>query len=64
MSGDFPGGPMVKNLPANAGDWVRSLVWEDSTCLRALCLSGVTRDPMLCSKRSHAKEKTPHSEEE
>ena len=25
-SGDFPGGPEVKNLPCNAGEWVRSLV--------------------------------------
>ena len=32
---DFPGGPMVKNSPANAGTGVRSLLWEDSTCLRA-----------------------------
>ena len=30
----FPGGPVVKNLPANAGDPVRSLVLEDSTCHR------------------------------
>ena len=34
---DFPGGPVVvKNLPANAGDIVQSLVWEDSTCPRAM----------------------------
>ena len=25
---DFPGGPVVKNLSANAG----TLVWEDPTC--------------------------------
>ena len=25
---DFPGGPEVKNLPCNAGMWVRFLVWE------------------------------------
>ena len=31
-SWDFPGGPVVKNLPANAGDRVRSLVWEDPKC--------------------------------
>ena len=31
----FPGGPVVKNPPANAGDTVRFLVWEDSTCLKA-----------------------------
>ena len=29
---DFPGGPVVSNSPANAGDKVRALVWEDSTC--------------------------------
>ena len=26
--GDFPGGPVVENLPSNAGDEVRSLVRE------------------------------------
>ena len=29
---DFPGGPLVKNLPANAGDTGSSLIQEDSTC--------------------------------
>ena len=32
MKWDFPGGAVVKNLPANAGDTVRSLVREDPTC--------------------------------
>ena len=32
---DFPGGPVVKNPPANAGDMVPSLVWEDSTGMGA-----------------------------
>ena len=31
----FPGGSVVKNPPANAGDTVRSLFWEDPTCLGA-----------------------------
>ena len=31
-SRDFPGGTVVKNPPANAGDRVPSLVWEDPTC--------------------------------
>ena len=31
---DFPGGSVVKNLPASAGNMVRSTVWEDPTCLR------------------------------
>ena len=29
---DFPGGPVVKTPPANAGDAGQSLVWEDPTC--------------------------------
>ena len=32
---DFPGGPVVKNPPANAGDTGSTLVWEDFTCSRA-----------------------------
>ena len=28
----FPGGAVVKNLPASAGDTCSSLVWEDPTC--------------------------------
>ena len=32
--GDFPGGAMVKNPPANAGDGVRALVREHPTCCR------------------------------
>ena len=26
----FPGGSVVKNLPANPETWVQSLLWEDS----------------------------------
>ena len=33
---DFPGGPVVKNPPASAGDPGSSLVWEDSICCRQL----------------------------
>ena len=29
---DFLRGMEVKNLPANAGDRVRGLLWEDPTC--------------------------------
>ena len=29
---DFPGGAVVKNLPANAGKHVRALIQEDPTC--------------------------------
>ena len=35
MSGDFPGGTVVKNLPANAGVVVQALVQEDPTCCGA-----------------------------
>ena len=31
----FPGGSLVKNVPANTGDWVQSLIREDSTRLGA-----------------------------
>ena len=34
--GDFPGGSVAKNPPANAQDTVRALVREDPTCLRAV----------------------------
>ena len=34
-SWDFPGGAVVKNPPADAGDTVRSLVREHPTCRRA-----------------------------
>ena len=33
--GGFPGGTVVENPPANAGDWVRALVREDPTCCGA-----------------------------
>ena len=32
---EFPSGPMAKNLPVMWGTQIRSLLWEDSTCLRA-----------------------------
>ena len=32
---DFPGGSVVKILPANAGDMGSIPVWEDPTCLQA-----------------------------
>ena len=64
---DFPGGAVVKNLPASAGTWVWSLVWEDPTCRRAtkpvshnywsLCATTTeARAPQLLSMRSRARE--------
>ena len=32
---DFPGGPVVRNLPASAGVEAQSLAWEDSMSCRA-----------------------------
>ena len=31
----FPGGPVIKNTSANAGECVWSLIWEDPACLGA-----------------------------
>ena len=53
----FPGGLVVKNLPANAGDTVQSLVQEDPTCPGAawacvpqlLSLCSRTQKPKLLS---------------
>ena len=56
---DVPGGPVVRNLPANAGDtgsmlWEESLLWEDSTCLKAT-------KPMCLNLRARALEPASHS---
>jgi len=32
MIQDFPGGPLVESLPANARNVGSILVWENSTC--------------------------------
>ena len=42
--GDFPGGPVVKTLLQEQGEWVQSLVRELSSC-------------MLCSKKKSKKER-------
>ena len=58
---DFPGGTVVKNLPARAslvvqwlriclpmqGTWVRALVWEDPTCRGATRPCTTTTEPEL-----------------
>ena len=59
------------------GTGVRSLIWEDSTCLRATkpvwCNSWAvchnhwslhTLEPVLCNKRRHCNQKPVHSKEE
>ena len=61
-----PGGPVVKNLPINAGDMSSIPGPEDSTCLGAsklLChnyWSLRALEPMLYIKRIHGNEKPVH----
>ena len=54
---DFLGGPVVKNLPSNAGTHVQSLVWGHPTCCRAAkpctTMKPEHPEPMLFSKRNH-----------
>jgi len=79
---DFTGGLVVQNAYAKKqtnkkrmylptlGTWVRSLIWEDSTCGRATSLRARTTEacvylePVLHSKRSHHSEKPTHCNEE
>ena len=63
---DFYGGPMVKNLPSNAGDTgLIPGIWEDPTCQEATKPVGHNYwahapEPMLCNKKSHLNEKPTH----
>ena len=72
---DFPGGAVVKNRPANAGD--TGSIWEDPTCRGATkpmrhnycahvlqLLKPMYLEPVLRNKRSHFKEKPVHHNEE
>ena len=43
----FPGGSVVKNLPANAGDMVQSLLWEDSHATEQLSPCAPPTEPVL-----------------
>ena len=67
---DFPGSPLVENLPADAADNIRSLVREDSTCCRATkpmshnyrahvlqLLRPACLEPVFCNRRSRQNEK-------
>ena len=69
-SRDFPGGAMVKNLLASAGDTGSSPGpgkphMPQSNKARAPQLLKPTRlEPMFCSKRSHRKEKPTHCNED
>lgn len=47
MIQDFPGGPLVGSLPANAGNVGSILVWENSTCHGQLSPCATTMEPEL-----------------
>ena len=67
---DIPGGPVVKNLPANAGDVDliigpgRSHVpWDNEACAPQ-ALTPASLEPSLCNKRSHSNTSVRCEEEE
>ena len=49
ISGTFPGDPVVKNPPANAGDSSSLMVQEDATCRGAIKPACVTQLLSLCA---------------
>ena len=66
---DSAGGPVVKNLPANAGSQLQSLVQKDSLCRRQLSLCTTVTEPACLrplpySMRSHRNEKPVNLNEE
>ena len=64
---DFAVGPVVKNLPANAGDTVQSLVWKISHAAEQLSPCAATTEPMAWnphSTRGHHNKKTTHHNEQ
>ena len=56
---DFPGGQVVKNLPANAGDMV-SIPGLGSHAAEQWSPCTATIKPMLGNKKSHHREKLTH----
>ena len=52
LSGDFPGGPVVKNLPANAGDvgWIPEWGTKIPQASEERSLSAIIREPSSCNK--------------
>ena len=67
---DLPGGPVVKNPPANAGDTGlipgpgRSHMPRSTEVRAPQLLKPAHLEPLLCNKRSHRKEKPTHCSEE
>ncbi|KAJ8787544.1 hypothetical protein J1605_022859 [Eschrichtius robustus] len=66
----FPGGAVVKNLPANAGDAGsspgpgRSHMPRSNSARVPQLLKPTRLEPVLCNKRSHRNEKPVHRNEE
>ena len=58
----FPGGAVVESLPANAGDGVRALVWEDPTCRGAA--GPVSHNYWACASGGRDSERPGHRDEE
>ena len=67
---DVPGGPVVKNPPANAGDTGlipgpgRSDMPRSTEARAPQLLKPAHLEPLLCSNRSHRKEKPTRCSEE
>ena len=63
---DFPGGPVNKNLPANAGDTILILVPEDPAGQLNLCTTTTeaTQPRAPFPQRGHHSEKPAHCSEE
>ena len=61
----FTGHSAVKNLPANAGDMGRSLIWEDPTCqgaakpMRRLLNPGATTTEARASRAPAPRQERP-----
>ena len=55
MIQDFPGGPLVGSLPANAGNTGSILAWNNSTCHAAA-------EPLCHSDGTWAPERTCHND--
>ena len=70
MFRDFPGGAVVENLPASAGDTGsipglgRSHMPWSSWAHAPQLLKPACLEPVLCNKRSHCKERHVHHNEE
>ena len=66
----FPGGVVVENLPANAGDTGSSpglgrshMLWSNEARVPQL-LKPMSLEPVLCNKRSYRNEKPAHRNKE